>query len=376
MSQLLMRLDARIREARDEVVLGELKVRKACYLARTGFAEDARRLIEDLRVDFGAGQNARISAWIMLAEGLVDYFECPGAVAKDRIARSELIAVATRDPELAALACAWKAQVEFEFSEFNAMARSLRKAFDFARPENNEANSRIAINISNCFFLCGDRAAGQKWFMISRDHALREGDQATIDALLYNKAAFSTASLRAKRCFEVLDRGQVELVRLEVASALNFQKLAGIIAVNHLVLLSEARILLLLEDFEGALKALRSIYKQGPFAAHNFDKSIIDLEISYCLFKMGQKSDGQAVLSASLPLDPERVDLDERLTYFWLRRELYAMGAENIDSVSASREFDRVAPEYLSYRDHLHALTADLANEWIEKSQTNIRHGD
>lgn len=371
MSQLLKRLEVKLNESKDPIAIGELKVRKACYLARTGYFDESKRLIAELRLDFGSGQHARISTWIMLAEGLVEFFTCPGYAAKDRIARSELIAVAVGDAELAAIACAWKALVEFEFSNFDAMALSMRRAFDFATPENHEAQSRIAIILSDCFYLCGDRESGQFWFMTSREHALRDGDQATIDALLYSKAAFSTASLRAQRCFGSLDRDQVELVRLEVASSFNFQQLAEILSVNHLIMLSRARILLLLEDFKSAYSALSDIRGRGPFASYNFDLAIIDLEMAYCLFKQGLAVEGQALLDNTSLLKFEAVDIDERLVYCWLRRELHGLGAILADGYKCDEDFERVAGEYKIYRERLRNLADDLANEWLRKIRLN-----
>jgi len=369
MSQFLMRLEAKMREAKDLASLGELKIRKACYLARTGYADEAKRLIAELRKDFGDGRYARVSAWIMLAEGLIDYFGCPGPVARDRIARSELIAVATRDPELAPLACAWKAMVEFEFSNFDAMAASIRKALEFYDSNNHEANSRVAIILSDCFYLCGDRDSAQFWFMASREHALQEGDQATIDALLYNKAAFSTASLRVRRCFGDLDRRQLELVRMEVASAANFQRLAGIVSVNHLILLSEARILLLLQSYDSALAVLQRVREEGPFASHNFDRAIIDLEIAYCLARQGLGNQAQAAICSAGCLQVDAVDLDERLVYYWLRRELALMGFNLENGGGAQEDFQRTADEYKEYQARLHGLAKSLAEEFLRKRQ-------
>lgn len=364
MSLLLARLDAGISETTDPVSVAELKVRKACYLARTGFLDEARQIVLDLRIDFGAGQNGRISVWIMLAEGLVEFFTCPGSVARDRIARAELIAVAMNDEEIAAIACAWKALIEFEFSNFQAMAVSLRRAYGFAKPENREACSRIGIILSDCFYLCGDRENGQYWFMLSRDHALKDGDRATIDALLYNRAAFSTANLRVKRCFGEVGRDLVDLVAMEVASARNFQELADIRSVNHLIKLCEARIKILTEDFEAAVSALEVIRSQGPFASYNFDLEILDLEVAYCLLRLRRLDDANKILMAVETVDYSTLDIDDRLVMFWLKSEISRLGGKIELEENFECTFKRIVDEYNFHQSSLMKLTHDLAGEW------------
>lgn len=364
MSLLLARLDSGISEATDPVTVAELKARKACYLARTGFLDEARQIVLDLRRDFGAGQNGRISVWIMLAEGVAEFFTCPGNVARDRIARAELIAVAMNDEEIAAIACAWKALIEFEFSNFQAMAVSLRKAFRFAKPENHEAGSRIGIILSDCFFLCGDRENGQYWFMLSRDHALKDGDRATIDALLYNRAAFSTASLRVKRCFGEVDRNLVDLVAMEVESARNFQELADIRSVNHLIKLCEARIKLLRGDFEAAIGALDAIRGQGPFASYNFDLEILDLEIAYCQLRLGRLDQANAVLTAVETVDHSTLDIDDRLVILWLKSEISRLGGRIKLEDDFENGFKEIVDEFNIHQSSLMILANELASEW------------
>ena len=55
--------------------------------------------------------------------------------------------------------------------------------------------------------------------MRARQHALNDGDQASIEALLYNKAAFRLAWLRAQRCFGELQKVELDRLRVELATA-------------------------------------------------------------------------------------------------------------------------------------------------------------
>lgn len=364
MSQLLAKLDQLIATARSTHEVAELKVRKACYLSRVGYFEISRQLIAEVRADFGLGQSGRISAWIMLAEGITEFFSSPGAAAKDRIARSELIAVAIGDREIGAIACAWKALIEFELSNFELMAKSLRKAFKLTDKSNLEARGRIAIILSDCLYVCGDRDGAQTWFMESRDCALSAGDQATIDALLYNKAAFASASLRVERCFGALEARWVDVNLLEVNSALNFQRMARILSVNHLIVLALARVLMLKEDYHAAIEKLREVRYSGPFATYNFDQSVIDLEIAYCLFRSGSYEEAQRQIDGIADADLGGMDVDERLVVSWIVREIVLMGGSVTQTFGLNADFESIKEEYLLYRSSLRRLASDLADEW------------
>lgn len=360
MSQLLSRLDVTLRSASDPLIVAEAKVRKSCYLSRTGYFEESKGLIAELRKSFGAGQNPRISAWIMLAEGVAEYFEHVGPGARDRVARAQLIALAFHDKELGAITSAWKAHMDFECSDFVAMTKSLKSGMELADSSNHEAHCRLAAVLSNCLYLCGDRADAQKWFMISRDHALAEGDQATIDALLYNKAAFGLAQLRAARCFGALDPGLVDLVELEISSAENFQSITRIVSLNHLIRLCKARILLLQDRFPDALRVFASIRSAEPFAKYNFSEGIVDLEVAFCLKKLGQHEDAASLLGNLGEVDSSDLDIDDRLVISWLKTELAPHSPRLGDPLLLLQNLESLQAEYLIYIAHVRHEVAEV----------------
>jgi hypothetical protein len=350
MSQLLRRLESQLETTSDPVFAAEIKAKRACYLARTGYFDDARAAIAELRRSFGAGESARISVLIMLAEGLAELFERVSPNAKDRIARAQLIATATRDRELGAIASAWKAHIDFETSDFDSMFRSLASAIDLAEESNHEAHSRIALTVFNCLVLYGDRRAAQSWFMKAREHALALGDQATIDALLYNRAAFGTAAIRAEKCFGEIDSDLVDLVRLEVFSAENFQTIANIRSVNHFIRLCKARILMQKDLFDEAYSLLSIARSEGPHATYNFSQGIVDLERVYCLIKIGQTTEAQALFAGVEGIEVQDFDIDDRLTIAWLKRELACFSPEYGDVSSLTAGLKTLTDAYIDHK--------------------------
>lgn len=179
--------------------------------------------------------------------------------------------------------------------------------------------------LSDAFLICGDRRSAQEWFLRSRDHALLDGDQASIEALLYNRAAFSLAWVRARRCLGEVDPSLVSHVRSEVSSATNLQLLTGVKALTNFIYLCNARLLILEEKFEQAIAALGDVRATHPFAAYNFNQSFVDLEIAFCWLRMNKLNESTAIFNGIDFSFLSNLDVDEQLVGSWLRHEMCAM---------------------------------------------------
>ena len=189
MSQLLLRLRAELQATDDAERQAELLARIAGQLARLGQFDQARQAIAELRAIYGDGRSGRATVWIMLAEGLVHFYSECHALALDRMTRAQVLAVAMKLSDVVAIVSAWKAQIEFETPKYDAMIQSLNIGLTHVSDDDLDAQTRLAIVLSNSFMICGDVDEAQRWFIRGRNYALRNGDQASIEALLYNRAA-------------------------------------------------------------------------------------------------------------------------------------------------------------------------------------------
>lgn len=361
MSELLRRLDRDLRDASDPLHRVVLLSKKGLYLARTGEFEATRGIIGDLRSVFGSGTSARATARIMLTEGILHLYESMSSKALERVAGAQALAIAARDSSLIAVSSAWKAHVEFEMSRFDSMHESIRTAMQYASEIDHDAHARLAMVLCSSFFLVGDRRSAQTWFVKSHDSAQVEGDQAGIEALLYNRAALWFAWLRAKRCMSKLPSEQISLARLEISSATNLQNLTRIKALTNLVHLCSARLFILEERFEQAIDALQSVRDARPFADWNFCKSLVDMEIAYCLFALGSHSDALDRLSLVDVSAIERLDVDERLVSAWMRREMCRFDRRYGDLSAAEAQFDLHARQYSESVEKLKELLVPFA---------------
>ncbi|MDZ7589128.1 MAG: hypothetical protein U5L05_00255 [Rubrivivax sp.] len=214
----------------------------------------------------------------------------------------------------------------------------------------HDANARLAMVLSDSFLVCGQKRSAQDWFMRSREHALKDGDQASIEALLYNRAAFSLARIRVERCFSDVDADRLSLLRMEIASAKNLQTLTRIAALTNFIHLCEARLLILEERFSLAIDALTNIRNAQPFADYNFNQSFVDLEVSFCLQHLGRHTEVQPIYNSIDWSTFERLDVDEQLVAAWMRRLMCAKDSSIGRESDAKELFEHLSAKYEQMR--------------------------
>lgn len=327
MSQLLRRIEERLLTESDSYVLSELRAKRASYLARLGRFQEAKDAISDVRQVFGDGRSGRVTALLMLAEALTMYYERLATGASDRVARALLLGQAMKDREIISLASAWKAFLDFEDSKFESSIRSVKTSLDHAEESNHAAWTRNCIVLALGFSLCGDSLSGQHWFLKGRHHAIEEGDQVSLDALLHNKAVFGAAWLRVQGCKGERVSQQIARARLELSSTRNLQNLAGVSAHGSYIDLADARLLMLEQDFLKALDALDRVAVSGPFPSGHFNNSLLALERAYCFASLGQPERALEAMAVYDEAEVSTLDVDDRLVSAWIRCEL-----TNLDS--------------------------------------------
>lgn len=360
MSQLLSRLQQEYAALSDPIAKAEIAAQMAGIFARHGSFVEAREVIEHLQQGFGRGQSGQVTVMKMIAEGLVFHYEKLSPDANTRLLGALSLARMTGYQQGIALAAAWKAHVEFERSEFEKMAESLRIAVAHAKQDQHDAWVRISAVMSNSYLICGQSDPGHTWFKRGHEHAAKLGDTESIDALLYNKAAFSVACLRVSACTEVIHPDLMSRVRSEVNSACNLQKLAGVTALSAHVELLNARLLVLEQNFDRAIAILQAVRLKEPFAAHNFRQSLIDLEIAYCRVMTDPLSfaaDGDWNSTAD---ELSSLDVDDRLVALWMILEVLRKTERADECGDIESKFARARQAYEADRLGLQQLLASV----------------
>jgi tetratricopeptide (TPR) repeat protein len=346
MSRLLADIQKRLAVETDPQRRAELIARLAAYAARVGSFDEARSLIAEVRKVFNDGRSARVTALVMIGEAMIAHYEELGVQALDRLKRAQLLADMTRDRDLAAVAAAWRAHVEFQESSLEAAARSLKHSFDSAGPDNQAAHARCAIVLFMAFAFLGDRTEAQRWFNVGREAALAEGDQASIDALVHNKAAFDVAFLWALKGQGSPDPGWLQHARTQVESAKNLQQLVRVVSFDALIDLCDARLLILEEKFEAAVEAFERIRPKGPLPTQHYSPSLADTEVAYCLTKLGKIEEALKVFERCRNTSHTMLDVDDRLVAAWMTFEMARTDPRFLELDAATATLELARREY------------------------------
>jgi len=317
MTRLLTRIDQELNLCTDPQQRAELLAERACYLARIGDFAGANDIVLSLRKTHGDGHNASISVWIMLIEGLIYYFDGFDPRALDRITRAGVIGAASHLDELTRIATAWLAHLEFNRFDFRAMASAISKCRPVSSTESSQWHARVCLVIADAYMYTGQQANGDRWYQRARNSAVAIGDEATIAALIYNRAAMKLARLRLESASGNVDPDNYKLLSLEINSAQNFDAVVGHTSLMQLIEACRARISLSAGEFSIALGLYKRLLSNDSTRFGYFsDKLLLNIEYARCLLENGLK---EAATSLLMCVDLEQANgmtSDDRYVFF------------------------------------------------------------
>ncbi len=186
-SRLLAGLDAQIAASRDPFDADGLRAERACYRARQGRIEEARATAAQLRDRHAGRPGAVITAWINLVEGLCSHFDDLGEAARDKLMRAHALSAMQRGSRLHGLCAAWLAHGDYTNHKPAAMSTHVREALQFAAVEDHSVRSRACMVVAQALHFGSGLERASPWYAASHRHAVAEGDDLTIAALIHNR---------------------------------------------------------------------------------------------------------------------------------------------------------------------------------------------
>lgn len=282
----LEKLDALILAARSEQEKRILLVKKACALTRFSLIEEASAILDRVRSNRDA-YDPRLSAWVMLSEGLQHHFGSLAERARRDFRRAYAVSVATGDLELAAVASAWIASAEFTASNLPAVPSALVQTFTYADRSNAAARARACLVIADMVNCAGDPLSARHWYKQARDAAVEEGDIAMQSVGMYNDAAYRVWNVVLSDCDQGADEHLVMLASVSVDSVGNLDLGLGVRRLTSLIPLLRAEVLTVQRKWDEAI---------GLFDAFLCDRSVeakgrvmpkLQAQRAYCLAMVG-----------------------------------------------------------------------------------------
>jgi hypothetical protein len=368
MSPLEERLRAALGAETSEYERAHLKSELALYWARTGQFSEAEALRAELRSGYGQGQNTRISILIMLLEGLLHFFQALSPDSRDRVNRANLLSSTFRERDLLALTSAWLAHIDFNLCRFDAMATSLATCVANLEFDTGSANVRISLLLGDIFLFLGARQESQAWYERGRRAATSLGDQAAIGALTYNRAALRVASLRVEAVRRPLSPDDLQLLDVEVRSAINYQAIARLQSLDHLLQFAQVGSQMLSQRYESANKIIEKLlgHEAEPLPVN--ERALLLADRAECFLHLGdtKQSDQYSAEATKLPLDSLEPD-DSAVVNASLARSCSLRGDKK-----RAEEYAKRAVAALAIHDsrlaHLRMLTQPYLNPQLVRA--------
>ncbi len=252
-SRLLDNLNQQLSQARELVAWGRIQAQRALYFARQGQREAAAELVAAVRREFAAAPHAEVTAWISLAEALNKFYAKPGAEGMDRLRRAEALARAIQHPVLVPLCAAWLAHFEFNANRMEAMALHASQALSLAQGDHHAALARVSLVLADAYHHAGRFDLAKPWYARVREHALADGDDAMMSAMLHNVAAFRASAVRLEDAFGRHSPSEAKRALMEAESTRTYDYGVGSNAMRLLVPLLRAQLFTVQGDFSNAI---------------------------------------------------------------------------------------------------------------------------
>jgi len=314
-SRLLAALEASIKACNNPIQAQCLRAERAALLARQGQLERARAAIDELNAQLAwQPSNHLLRGWLALAQGLHGYYSVIGRDAQGMVETAYTLAgeggPAAR--RLHATAAAWLANMAFANDDMPRMAALVREALDVAAPDHHGARARAALVAGYAYHFGGRAETAQRWYEASRRHAVAEGDEAHLSALMHNQAWMRASQARMALLFGTSDDGTAVAQALMGAESIgHYDAGIGTASLGSLVPMLRAQVLTAQGRWAEALDL---------FAA-NFDTALTEglkriapcllADRAWCEWQLGRPERARTLAGAAEQALTEPCDTDD-----------------------------------------------------------------
>jgi len=286
----LQRLDAAIAAAGSPAAAACLKAERAGLLARMGQFDQAATVLKELSHQQELAPQPSLAAWLSLLEGMIEHYRDFGRQARERIARARALAGAARDRPLLALAAAWLATMDYGYGDLPGVARHAAEALQEAASDHHAARARACLAVAHSYHWGGRLDQAQPWYERARQHALADGDEATLSALMLDRAWIIGEQLRLASIFAAADASPDALRQalLGAESTANFDQHVGKASLRWWLPMLRAQLLLAQQRHAEALRAFEAHLPAALAAWLAYMSPVLHADLAWCKLKLGR----------------------------------------------------------------------------------------
>ncbi len=295
-SPLVSRLLAAIERSPDLETRYALMADLGCYWARVGSFQEAEHLRLEIRREFGSGKSLNVSVRVMCLEGLQLYFSQLDPTARDRFVRAHLLSKAAGNRALLALTSSWLAHIDFNLNSYGAMSDHVSECLNTLTIDDVMADCRISLVLGDAFLYADETATSNRWYERARRNATKLGDQAAIGAMTYNRAALRVMKARLNAISHLDVQEDAQLLFREVESAINYQAVAELRSLDHLLTAAKAGCFLLQQRLSEAEPLLTTLLNGSDALPGSAQYAIAWADMTTLLARSGRIAEAKSRL--------------------------------------------------------------------------------
>lgn len=356
-SRLLARLDAAIGRTRDPVQLACLRAERAGFLGRHGQVTLARTQLQDIQRQFAHHPHVAVSGWLALAEGQIDIYNRLAGVAHDRFNRAHALSRAAQLTALQALSAAWLAHSEDVRGNREHMAALCAEALQLAARDHHAARWRVALTLGGNYHLAGRTERATAWYTAARTHAMADGDEVAVSALMYTQAALRVMDARFDEAFEGVAQASLAAA-LGTEAVDRFDAVIGVHSLSWLVPMLRAQLAVLQGQWAAALALIDEHLPRSEAGWQARMQAPVRADRAWCLWQLDRHEEALLdIAHARHALSHQHSDLDDRaLAQARMAQVLQADG----QALAAQRLRDAAEADRQAHRADQQALAALL----------------
>jgi len=312
--------------------------------------------IAAVRSRFAGSLGPEVAVWLMLAEGILWFGTGDFVQSSDRLKRAHGIASAADHAPARATCAAWLALSAMNERRYDEMVRFLGESFGLAAKDDHQALGRASLVLADAFHLAGRFDLARPWYEATRQHAIAEGDESMLSALLFNVASFRASNVKFADALGNHLGEEARRAELEATSAAAYDRAIGTKSFSQLLPHLVEQLLIVEGKYQEAFEQLARMDLSGlaswGHAAHYAD-------FATCAWHLNQRALVEQYVPKALaalegPIDPD----DAAYVCCRLASVLSAAG----DHALAGALQSRATKEAAKYRDFQKTLTASLVH--------------
>jgi hypothetical protein len=310
-SPFVKRMLSELGEASDPETRAILLAELGCYWARVGEFDEAERIRVELRHEFGNASSVKVSILIMVLEGLQLYYKDLSPGARDRLLRASLLSKGFQETALIARTSAWMSHIELNAARFDSMISEVRTSFHALTPGDDATECRLTLVLGDACLIAGLPIQSQAWYEVARRAANRLGDHAAVGAMTYNRAALRVARFRFEKLLNESYKVDIPLLRLDVNSAINYQSVARLQSLDHLLTTAKVGLLMIQEDAAAALPLIENLLASTDVAQESTQRRLLMSDYALSLARLGKHNAAAEQIDKVLSNLPSSVPTDD-----------------------------------------------------------------